>query len=233
MLEEIPSLLEEYSQLLENRTIVACLAHMKWLGAFMCIAPIQQHMVGATTTEREGYRYVSRYRPDFLIVSDVLEEGSGLSLVRRAEAFHPAIRTVLVIEDYAEELIHEALLAGCDGICLQSEPFTPAFRVVARGGVYYPRQVGTVLRSRTLRSGGPVPVDPLSPRECQILEQVMLGYSNRQIAERLQLSSETVKTHVAHIFTKLEARDRAHASVLGIAHGFVSLEQALEGRMLV
>lgn len=233
MLEEIPALLEEYSVLLEDRTIVVCLSGMKWLGAFLCIPPVTPHIVGATTTESEAYEYVRKHIPDFLIVSDELEEGSGLSLVRRAERLNPAIRTILVIRDDAGNVIQEALIAGCDGICFQSEPFTPVFRIVARGGIYYPREVQKVLRSGSVPADGETPVQPLTGRECEVLSQVMLGFSNRQIGERLHLSPETVKTHMARICAKLDARDRAHASVLGIAHGFISLEEAIAGAPLL
>lgn len=226
MLREILSLCQEYRALLNGKTIVVSLRHMKWLGAFMCITP---HIVGATTSESAGYAYVEKYSPDFLIASDSLEEGSGLSLVRRAEKFNPSIRSILVIPDDSTGVIQEALDAGCDGICFESEPFTPAFRVVARGGIYYPREVERILRSKLAPTDNGPPVQMLTDRERAVLSQVMLGFSNKQIGQRLNLSPETVKTHVAHIFTKLGARDRAHASVLGIAHGFISLEEVADG----
>lgn len=134
ILESIPSLLEEYATLLEGKTIVACLGNTRWLGAFICINPITKHVVGACTTEDEGYRHVLRNRPDFLIVSETLHDGTGVSLVKRAEQFCPSIRTILITNRQATAVIGEALEAGCDAICFETEDFTPVFRIVAGGG---------------------------------------------------------------------------------------------------
>ncbi|MEB3322422.1 MAG: response regulator transcription factor [Synechococcaceae cyanobacterium] len=226
LLATIPELLEEYRVLLDSRTIVACLGNMKWLGAFMCITPITEHIVGAATTEAEGYRLVLKHQPDFLIVSDQLHEGSGLSLVRRAEQLNPDIRTILVASQESPEVIRQGLAAGCDGIVYQNELFTPAFRVVAGGGVYYPREAERELHHRAAAAPEQFPPVDLTPREIEILANIMLGLSNRQIAEKLHLSPETVKSHVSNVVSKLGARDRTHAAVLGIARGIVSLEDA-------
>ena len=227
LLSDIPALLEEYRTLLRSRTIVACLSDMKWLGAFICITPITEHIVGAATTETEGEAFVREHHPDFLIVSEVLEEGSGLSLVKTAEQLNPEIRTILVIEDSSEALIDEAVAVGCDGICFRSEPFTPVFRIVARGGVYYPRDVASTLRRQQPALQPQVHADDLTERETETLSRLILGYSNKQIAESLFLSPETVKSHVASIVSKLNARDRTHAAVLGVVSGIVSVEEAL------
>ena len=223
---QIPELLREYEEMIGSRTIVACLGNMKWLGAFLCITPISQHLVGAATTEAEGFRLVEHHRPEFLIVSEELEGGSGISLVRRAETLNPRIRTILVLHNPSESLIREGLAAGCDAICLETELFTPVFRVVAGGGVYYPKLVGDVLRSTPEAVGEP-PVADLTARETEILSLVMLGLTNQEIARRLMLSHETIKTHLGNILVKLNARDRTHAAVIGIAAGLIALEDVL------
>jgi DNA-binding NarL/FixJ family response regulator len=230
LLEGIPALLEEYRELLEGKTIVACLGNMKWLGAFICITPITEHIVGAATTEAEGFRLVRDHQPDFLIVSHELHEGSGISLVRRAEQMNPEIKSVLVTSRESEDVIHEALAVGCDGIIFETELFTPAFKIVAGGGVYYPREAARILRRRTAESEEEFPPADLTEREIEVLSNIMLGLSNRQIAAKLHLSPETVKSHVSNVVSKLHARDRTHAAVLGIARGIVSLESTrLEG----
>ncbi len=226
LLAEIPDLLEEYRQLIGSRTIVACLGNMKWLGAFLCISPITQHVVGAATTEAEGFRLVEEHLPDFLIASEQLESGSGLSLIRRAESLNPRIITILVLHTPSDSLIRDALEAGCDGICLETELFTPVFRVVAGGGVYYPKPVSDVLRRTNAAAEDSIVAD-LTSRETEILSLVMLGLTNQEIARRLMLSHETIKTHLGNILVKLNARDRTHAAVIGIAAGLIALEDVL------
>ncbi|MCP9928820.1 response regulator transcription factor [Cyanobium sp. CH-040] len=227
LLPEIPALLEELDALLAPHTTVACLETMKWLGAFMCIPAVHKSLVGAATTEAEGDALVQRHNPSLLIVSQHLESGTGLSLVARSERRDRSIKTLLVADDANEVLVREALARGCDGICFQSERFMPALKVVAGGGVYYPREVAGVLRRR----GDSPPADALTERELEVLEGLMLGLTDRRIGERLFVTPETVKTHVKHIFQKLAVENRTQAAVKGLAAGLISLEGAMAGRL--
>lgn len=210
----IPALLEELEEILAGLTTVACLEHMKWLGAFMCITAVQKSLVGATTTEEEGFRLVERQRPSLLVVSQRLQEGTGLSLVERTEALDPAIRTLLVADDANEDLVREALARGCNGICVASGLFMPALRVVA------------VLRQQPRVAL----IEPLTERERVVLNHLMLGLTDQRISRELVVSPETVRTHVKHIFQKLQVDNRTKAVVKSIAAGLFNLESALEGR---
>jgi DNA-binding NarL/FixJ family response regulator len=67
-------------------------------------------------------------------------------------------------------------------------------------------------------------VAPLTSRETQILSYVANGNTNKQIASALQISEQTIKNHVSAILRKLNANDRAHAVVLAIRHGWISIE---------
>lgn len=228
LISEIPALLEELDELLVDQTTVACLEHMKWLGSFMCIPPIQRSLVGAATTEEEAFQLVRKHQPTLLVASQQLQQGTGLSLVARIKALKPSIKTLLVADDSSEALVREALARRCDGICFESERFMPALRVVAGGGVYYPQPVAEVLRQQA----PPAPVEPLTEREREVLNHLMLGLSDLQISQKLVVSPETVKTHVRHIYQKLRVDNRTKAVVRSIAAGLISLESALEGYSL-
>jgi DNA-binding NarL/FixJ family response regulator len=165
----IPALLEELEGILAGLTTVTCLGHMKWLGAFMCIAPVQRSLVGAATMEEKGFR-----------------------LVERTEALDPAIRPLLLADDANGALVREALARGCNGICFASGLFMPALRVV--------------------------------------LNHLMLGLTDQRISQELVVSPATVRTHVKHIFQKLQVDNRTKAVVKSIAAGLINLESALEGR---
>jgi DNA-binding NarL/FixJ family response regulator len=62
----------------------------------------------------------------------------------------------------------------------------------------------------------------LSQRELDVLQLVLQGYTNKEIAEVLIVSAETIKTHMSNILSKLNAKDRTHAAVIGLRHGLVS-----------
>ena len=227
LLPAVPGILKDVEEAMADHTTVACLGSMKWLGAFMCIEPVHRSLVGAATTEDEGFALVQTHRPTLLIVSQHLEQGSGLSLVAGTERHASAIKTLLIADDDNELLVKQALACGCDGICFQSDRFMPALKVVAGGGVYYPHQVSGVLQK-----GSAVTVmDALTDREVDVLEGLMLGLSDKQIGERLIIETYTVKTHVKNIYQKLQVDNRTQAVVKGISAGLLTLETAMAGAL--
>ena len=76
----------------------------------------------------------------------------------------------------------------------------------------------------TSRGEGPEPLEALSEREHEVLQWLTRGYTNREMADALSVSAETIKTHISNILGKLQARDRTHAAVIGLRRGLVSAE---------
>jgi DNA-binding NarL/FixJ family response regulator len=152
----------------------------------------------------------------------------GVTATRRllATTDPPPVLVLTTFED--EEVLAGALRAGAAGFLLKGVPaedLQRAVREVAAGGSWLdPAVTGRVLS--TYREGrapalpGPA-VAVLTPREREVLALIGSGLSNVEIAERLTLGEGTVKTHVGHIFAKLDLRDRAAAVVFAFDHGLV------------
>ena len=117
--------------------------------------------------------------------------------------------------------MYEALRAGASGFLLKDAPpeqLVEAIRIVARGDALLApsitrRLIQRFLRQPPLAPPGSKPLDRLTAREREVLELIAHGLSNSEIAGRLYLTEATVKTHVAHIYRKLDLRDRAQAVV--------------------
>lgn len=121
--------------------------------------------------------------------------------------------------DHTEEHVHNAVGAGAYGyLCRHSKRsvFVDAVRRVASGRRYFPDEIQALLHARRIRK-------ELSAREVTVLELIAEGFSNKEMATRLQLSPETVKFHVGNLIEKLEARDRAHALVIALRRGIMRL----------
>lgn len=88
-------------------------------------------------------------------------------------------------------------------------------------GIYADELGAKALRS-TSRGVTPEPLEALSEREQDVLQLVTRGYTNKEMAEELIVSAETIKTHMTNILSKLQAKDRTHAAVIGVRHGLVS-----------
>ena len=124
-------------------------------------------------------------------------------------------------------MLRQALQLGCNGVVVESHlaegTMVDAIRAVAGGGIYADKPGVDALRS-TNRGDGPDPLEVLSEREQEVLQLVTRGYTNKEMAEALIVSAETIKTHITNILGKLQAKDRTHAAVIGVRRGLVSGE---------
>jgi DNA-binding NarL/FixJ family response regulator len=171
---------------------------------------------------------VAELSPD-VVVMDVRMPGvDGVAATRllRETAAAPPVLVLTTFED--EEILAGALRAGAAGFLLKGVPaedLQRAVRAVAEGGSWLdPAVTGRVLSAYR---DGPAPALPgpkadlLTPREREVLALIGQGLSNTEIAAELTLGEGTIKTHVGHIFAKLNLRDRAAAVVFAFDHGLV------------
>lgn len=171
---------------------------------------------------------VDRLRPDVVVV-DV--PGTGVDRVAAVRALrdHGHAPPVLVLSSRDDdEILAGALRAGAAGFLLKdvrAEDLRSAVRTVAAGGGWLdPAITGRVLAGYR---DGAAPVVPgtrvglLTPRERDVLALIGAGLSNAEIARTLFVGRGTVKTHIGHIFAKLDLRDRAAAVVFAFDHGLV------------
>jgi len=206
---QIPALTHgrhQLQSLMAGTTTVACFGNRALLSLFVCAAPDPDSLLGAVTTE---------------------EEGVELAMIRRAHSALPCLRTLLILQDGSTQKIRRAVELGCNGVVVESQlaqgTMVHAIRAVIGGGVYADVLGVDALRA-TSRGDGPEPLEALSEREQEVLQLVTRGYTNKEMAQALIVSAETIKTHVTNILGKLQAKDRTHAAVIGVRRGLVSGE---------
>lgn len=170
---------------------------------------------------------VTAHRPDVVVMDLRMKDVDGIVATERLQA-RDAPPPVLVLTTFDDdELLSGALRAGAAGFVLKDAPaedLIRAVRTVAAGGAWLdPTVTGRVLATyrRSTPSRADHAAEKLTPRELAVLELVGRGSSNREIADALFISELTVKSHVGHIFTKLNLRDRAAAIVYAFDHGIV------------
>jgi len=126
--------------------------------------------------------------------------------------------------------VYEALSIGASGFMLKDAPaeeLIRAVRVVADGEALLAptvtrRLIADVTSRRSTARRKPAALSALTPREREVLELIARGMSNTEIAERLFVAEQTVKTHVGKVLSKLDLRDRAQAVVLAYESGLVT-----------
>lgn len=176
---------------------------------------------GVAATGAEGLSLVEVIGPDVLLLDLQLADVDGLDVLSRVVEVYPRSRVVVLTIHDEPETISKALRRGASGYVLkdaEEAELVTAIRAVASGKDYFqPGLVRSVLRERVAASSEL----QLSPRELQVLLLLADGLSNRQVGETLFLSRETVKSHVATIFRKLEVSDRAEAVAQALRSGLI------------
>lgn len=185
-------------------------------------------LAGEAGDGASGMRLIRSHRPDVVLCDIRMPGTDGLALLAAvtSDASLSGVRVVMLTTFELDEYVFEALRSGASGFLLKdAEPaaLLEAIRVVADGGsLLAPSVTRRVIEhfARTPQAPEPHPLlDQLTDREREIVGWVATGLSNQEIAGRLHLSPDTVRTHVSRSMLKLGARDRAQLVVIGIRSG--------------
>lgn len=188
-------------------------------------------VVGEAADGVQAVHEVARVQPDVVLMDVRMPEVNGLeaaaTILSGPSPTRPRVLmlTTFDIDDY----VYEALRVGASGFMLKDAPsdeLARAVRVVAAGDSLLAPSVTKRLIAEVTQRRSTVPRESprlreLTPREVEVLELIAAGLSNQEIADRLFVAEQTVKTHVSRVLTKLDLRDRAQAVVFAYEHGVV------------
>jgi DNA-binding NarL/FixJ family response regulator len=216
---------EQAIELLKDRTLMMVSRSRLLITLMTGTTGEPSQWLGAATCEEKGLALLQSQRPDLLFVTDPLESGSGCRLVKEARRLHPDLACVLLLERDTPEVLLAALESNCNAICLDKRvglgTLVAAIQAVIHGGGVYMDPPVAAMLHRTRRGWIEALPERLTPRELQVLEEMVQGYETRQIAARLYISLETVRSHTKAMLTKLKARNRIHAAVIALRLGLV------------
>ncbi len=186
-------------------------------------------VVGEAADGREAVEKATQLQPDVVLMDIRMPNLDGLEATRRIlPAPQPRPRVIVLTTFDLDEYVYEALRAGASGFLLKDAPedqLVAAIRVAADGGsIFAPSVTRRLIEEFTKRAGRERPreLEKLTSRERQVLKLIARGLSNQEIAGKLIVSEHTAKTHVAHILSKLDLRDRVQAVVLAYETGLLT-----------
>lgn len=190
-------------------------------------------IVGELADGRGVEQAVDDLHPDVVVMDVRMPNVDGVTATARLRSTPDAPPVLMLTTFDDDEAIAGALRAGAAGFLLKGVPaddLQRAVRTVATGGSWLdPAVTGRVLATYRADTHNP-PSNPtddadlqrLTPRERDVLTLIAAGLTNAEIAEALYLGEGTVKTHIGHVFAKLDLRDRAAAVVFAFDHGLVT-----------
>ena len=187
-------------------------------------------VVAEASNGREAVERAARFKPNVVLMDIRMPELDGLQATREILAANPDARILILSTFDLDEYIYEALRAGASGFVLKDDPpeqLIAAIRTVAAGDALLSPSITHSVISQFARLPQPAPpkeLEELTSRELEVFRLIARGLSNAEIGERLFISDTTVKTHVTHVFQKLNLRDRVQAVVLAYQAGVVDAE---------
>jgi DNA-binding NarL/FixJ family response regulator len=188
-------------------------------------------VVGEATTGGEAVAEAGRLRPDVVLMDVRMPEMDGIEATRRLLDGNGDTKVVMLTTFDMDEYVYEAFRAGASGFLVKDVPpeqLIAGIRSVASGDALLAPSVTQRLIQEFVRrppDGITTPSPKLSrltAREVEVLQMMARGLSNGEIASELFVSETTVKTHVAHLLSKLGVRDRVQAVVFAYESGVVA-----------
>jgi two-component system NarL family response regulator len=175
----------------------------------------------------EALKQYAAIRPDITLVDLRLPQMSGVEVIQRVRADDPTARFIVLTTYDGDEDIYRALQAGARAYLLKgmtAETLVSTIRTVHAGKSIIPPVIAQRLAER-------MATEQLTPRELDVLEQIVRGKSNKEIGSELDISEATVKTHINNLLGKLGVEDRTQAVTAAIQRGLVQLDSSGELRL--
>jgi len=188
-------------------------------------------VVGEAADGAQAVDQARRLLPDVVLMDIRMPVLDGIDATRRICAAHDGRVRVLVLTTFGtDEYVDAALRSGASGFLLKDAPteqLIAALKVVANGDALLDPAITRAVIRAAVRGGAPSrraarQLADLTTREREILKLVAEGLSNAEIAARVVVTEATVKTHMGHLFTKLQLRDRVQAVIFAYDTGIVS-----------
>jgi two-component system, NarL family, response regulator LiaR len=178
-------------------------------------------VVGEAGDGRQAVDVVAAARPDVLLLDLYMpqQDGHAVLAALRDASHRPAVVVLTSAPD--DDNLVRAMHAGATSYLLKTAPaehVVAAIRDAAAGSASLSPELLTRFTQALRRPPPPDPLQPLSPREREVLRLIARGYSNRQIGRELGIGEQTVKTHVRSILIKLDLQDRVQVAIFALRH---------------
>jgi len=177
-------------------------------------------VVGEANSAAKGFSLFSKLKPDVTILSLRMPDSCVIDDLGNYFEENPRAKIIVLAEHAGDVEISKALKRGALGyICndISADDLVKAIQTVANGRKYIPNQIALILSENIGR-------EDLTPAEQTVLRMIVGGMSNKEIAFALDISENTVKTHVKNIFGKIGVSDRTSAATLAIKRGLVRID---------
>lgn len=186
----------------------------------------EMELVGEAKNGQQAFELCIQHQPDVVLMDLIMPVMDGPTAIKAIRERFPAIQIIALTSFEEEELVQRAMAAGAISFLykdVEEEELISAIRAAHEGrSVMAPEAMNALVKQATTQED-PDTVEPLTPREEEILALVAQGLTNPQIAERLVISPSTVHFHVHNILAKLQAQTRTEAVAVAIQNNLIQI----------
>jgi len=183
-------------------------------------------VVAEASDGEEAVRLAAAHAPDVVLMDVRMPRLGGIPATREITRSQPGTRVLILSVEDAQGRVGEAMQAGASGYLLKdvdAPTLARSVRLAAEGcAVIHPSLTRYFVEEiRQLAAAGRAPAANLSGREVEVLQMIAYGSTNKEVADALKISPQTVKTYLERIFTKLGVSDRTRAVAVALKHGIL------------
>ncbi len=180
---------------------------------------LDMEVVAEATNGNQAIELVNQHQPDLILLDSRMPLKSGVQVAKEIRSQQATTRILMLTAYDGDEDIHKAIAAVAQGYILKSstgEQLIPALRAVTAGETWIPAEVAERLAKRE-------EFEPLTPRELEVLHELAKGLANKQIADVMNISPNTIKGYLKNILIKLRVADRTEAVMVAIQRGLIHM----------
>jgi DNA-binding NarL/FixJ family response regulator len=185
--------------------------------AFALQAQKEMQLVAEATNGREAIELFEEHQPDVTLMDLQMPVMSGIDAIIHIRRYHPAARFIVLTTYSGDVQAARAFKAGAAAYLLKSmlrKELIETIRTVSAGGRRIPPEIAQDMAEH-------MDGDALTDREVEVLRSISQGHANKVVACKLNITEDTVKSHMKNILGKLHANDRTHAVMIAMKRGFL------------
>jgi DNA-binding NarL/FixJ family response regulator len=174
-------------------------------------------LVAEAANGREAVECYRVHHPDVTLMDLQMPKMKGVEAIRAIRHEFAGARIIVVTTYDGDVQALHAIKAGASGYLLKNmlrKELPDAIRSVHAGRLHIPNEIARAIAEHSVD-------DPLTQREVEVLRRVAAGNANKEVAAQLSIAEETVKAHMSNILSKLAAKDRTHAVMIGVKRGII------------
>jgi two-component system, NarL family, nitrate/nitrite response regulator NarL len=188
---------------------------------------VEVKVVGEASTVDEVIKLVSSLRPALLVLDQYFGADSSLDRLEEIISIAPELRIIIFTGMVDGQTVERAAYGGAHGVVLKSQAASSllmAIKKVAAGEIWYDRSftarfISEVSRKRESLSGEALLISSLTPRELEIVNHIVMGLVNKDVAKKLSISEKTVRNHLTVIYSKLRVSSRLELAIFANHNG--------------